>query len=191
MLKKTRSARYLNDPQNQYVTAVDLKDRRQSDRTAFAVTLQGSDVRVTVAKGRVDVGAGEDGVVSADAANARDIPLVHPHASLEAGQTATFGDGTAVNTHEISVPELTRQLSWHEGYLVFSGQPLDEVVSEVNRYSAITLEIADPKLRTLSIGGRFKVGDLEAVCDVLQSNFGIRVDRVDDRHIQLRLAQSH
>jgi transmembrane sensor len=159
--------------------------------TAFAVSLQGSDVRVTVAKGRVDVGADEAGVASAHGVTLQDLPLAHPHASLKAGQTATFGDGTAVNTHEISAPELTRRLAWHEGYLVYSGQPLDEVVSEVNRYSAITLEIADPKLRTLSIGGRFKVGDLEAVCDVLQSNFGIRVDRVDDRHIQLRLAQSH
>jgi transmembrane sensor len=158
--------------------------------TAFAVSLQGSNVSVTVAKGRVDVGADEAGVAFANGVTVRDLPLARPHASLKAGQTATFSDGTAVNTHEISAPELTRRLSWHEGYLVYSGQPLDEVVAEVNRYSAITLEIADPKLRTLSIGGRFRVGDLEAVCDVLQSNFGIRVDRVDDRHIQLRLAQS-
>jgi transmembrane sensor len=159
--------------------------------TAFAVSLQGPDIRVTVAKGQVDVGRSDTDVVSTGGAHARDLVPAHPLASLKAGQTAIFGHALAIETHEISAPELTRRLSWHEGYLVYSGQPLDEVVSEVNRYSAVTLEIVDPGLRTLAIGGRFKVGDLEAICDVLQSNFGIRIVRIDDRHIQLRLAQSH
>ena len=159
--------------------------------TAFAVSLQGAELNVTVSKGLVDVATNDARGESTGAGSAQAPSRTHPLASLKAGQTATFGQTLAVEAHEISAPELRRRLSWHEGYLVYSGQPLDEVVAEVNRYSPITLEIADPKLKTLAIGGRFKVGDLEAVCDALQSNFGIRIARVDDRHIQLRLAQSH
>jgi transmembrane sensor len=159
--------------------------------TAFAVSLQGVELSVTVSKGQVDVATNDARPESAGATSAQSPSLSHPLASLKAGQTATFGRALAIEAHEISAPELRRRLSWHEGYLVYSGQPLNEVVAEVNRYSPVTLEIADPKLKTLAIGGRFKVGDLEAVCDALQSNFGIRIVRVDDRHIQLRLAQSH
>jgi transmembrane sensor len=161
--------------------------------TAFAVRLQGSDVDVTVTHGQVDVGAGAD-AASAGAApgGAAGPALPTRRVSLKAGQTASFaGMGTGVaaaDLRELSEPELRRRLSWHEGYLVFTGQPLGDVVAEVNRYSSVTLEIADPKLASLAIGGRFKVGDLEAVCGVLQSNFGIQTVRTDDQHIQLRAA---
>ena len=108
--------------------------------------------------------------------------------SLRAGETVTVGSESSVKPRVVGEAELQRRLSWHEGYLVYSGQPLNEVVAEVNRYSTVALEIADPRLNSLAIGGRFKVGDLDAICDALQENFGIRVVRVDDQHIQLRLA---
>jgi transmembrane sensor len=158
--------------------------------TEFAVSLHGTELSVTVSKGQVDVAAKEDGVESVSGAAAPGPSTAHRLASLKAGQTATFGRSRTIEAHEISASELRRRLSWHEGYLMYSGQPLSEVVAEVNRYSPVTLEIADPDLKALQIGGRFKVGDLEAVCDVLQSNFGIQIARVDDRHIQLRHAQS-
>jgi transmembrane sensor len=159
--------------------------------TEFAVSLHGAELSVTVSKGQVDVATKEEGVESVSGAAAPGAPVAQPLASLKAGQTASFGRSLTIEAHEISASELRRRLSWHEGYLVYSGQPLAEVVADVNRYSPVTLEIADPELKRLQIGGRFKVGDLEAVCDVLQSNFGIRIARVDDRHIQLRHAQSH
>jgi transmembrane sensor len=151
--------------------------------TAFVVHLQGADIDVTVSHGQVDV-------ASAGASPSQQLPA--PHISLKAGQTGTFGsthaDPVAADLRELSAPELNRRLSWREGYLVFTGQQLGEVVAEVNRYSSVRLEIADPQLATLAIGGRFKVGDLDAVCDVLQSNFAIQAVRIDDQHIQLRPA---
>src|SRR5258708_15066976 len=49
---------------------------------------------------------------------------------------------------------LDRRVAWHDGFLVFSGQSLGEVVGQVNRYSPVRLEIADPQLSSVSIGGR-------------------------------------
>jgi len=159
--------------------------------TAFAVSVQNSDIRVTVTKGEVAVTQGEQASLDAGSASPGGVGLTHPHISLKAGQTATIADSTSLRTEDLSSSELRRRLAWHGGYLVFSGQPLREVVSEVNRYSSVTLEIADPNLATLAIGGRFKVGDLDAVCDALQGNFGIEVVRIDDRHIQLKLPSRH
>ncbi len=80
-------------------------------------------------------------------------------------------------------------MAWHEGYLVFSGEPLSEVVEQVNRYSPVTLHIADPKLATIAVGGRFRIGDLDAILDVLRANFGIQSSRIDERDIQLERDQ--
>ncbi len=50
-------------------------------------------------------------------------------------------------------------------------------------------EIADPTLSSLRIGGRFKVGDLEEIFEVLESNFGISVNRLSKTHVQLNPQQ--
>jgi len=158
--------------------------------TTFAVHLQGSNMDVTVTNGQVNV---MPDIPSGEAASTEVHALTSRLVSLKAGQAATFSAirfnaPVAADKQQLTEPELKRRLSWHEGYLVFSGQQLDAVIAEVNRYSPVALELADASLATVSIGGRFKVGDLDAVCDVLQSNFGIQSVRIDDRHIQLRAA---
>ena len=62
---------------------------------------------------------------------------------------------------------------------------MSEVIQQVNRYSPVTLEIGDPELASIAIGGRFRIGDLDAVLDVLQTNFGIQARRVNDQSIRL------
>lgn len=81
--------------------------------------------------------------------------------------------------------ELARKLSWLEGKLVFAGESLDEVVQEVSRHTPIKIEVADPELKTLRIGGQFQAGETDALFDVLESGFGIKITRVSKRHVQL------
>ena len=157
--------------------------------TAFAVHVQGTQIDVTVTKGQVDVAPATAGI--GDDPEYPGTP-VRRIVSLKAGQTASIPSPRAraqpAQARELTPPELQQRLSWHEGYWVFNGQPLDAVVHEINRYSPVALEIADPKLAKVAVGGRFKVGDLDAFYDVLQTNFGILPVRVDDRHIELRAA---
>ena len=61
---------------------------------------------------------------------------------------------------------------------------MSEVVEQVNRYSPVTLEIGDPQLAAVAIGGRFRIGDLHAVLDVLETTFGIQAHRVDEHSIR-------
>lgn len=179
--------------------------------TAFSVHMIDQDVKVVVTEGKVDLAAQldrlmvETGESRLPVNNTRlERPALVKLGSLSRGQSAIYDnaigfaekdissfDPMASKIHVEAIPEqeLKRQLSWTEGYLVFNGDLLADVVNEVNRYSPVTIEIADPNLRQLRIGGRFKVGDLEALYEVLEVSFGVHIDRLDDQHIQLRPAQ--
>jgi transmembrane sensor len=109
-------------------------------------------------------------------------------ASLEAGQSVSV----LINSNELDnavveheVGELARKLSWLEGKLVFAGESLEEVVAEVSRHTPIVIEVADPDLRKLRIGGQFQAGETEALFDVLESGFGIKITRLGKGHVRL------
>lgn len=156
--------------------------------TAFAVHFEGNTVDVTVTKGVVDVG--EEAGSAQTTAIPEPIEASPPARSLgrlKAGEMTRVGGGGSdhLDVHRLAEPELRRRMAWQEGYLAFSGEPLSEVIEQVNRYSPVTLEIGDPKLASVAIGGRFRIGDLDAVLDVLHTNFGILARKVDERSIRL------
>jgi transmembrane sensor len=166
--------------------------------TAFSVRLAGNDVNVMVTTGTVEVSEVTREAAVADASNATNAAnaanamstradMRHALARVTAGQAVDLhGEHAGVAVHELPATELQRRMAWHEGYLVFSGEPLSTMVEEVNRYSPVTLHIADPELESIAIGGRFRIGDLDAVLDALHENFGIQAVREDDRRILLQ-----
>jgi transmembrane sensor len=157
--------------------------------TAFAVHLDGGKVDVTVTKGAVDVAE-----VGLELSEAREEPVSDsPRRSslgqLKAGETIRVGSmSDHVQVRMLAEPDLNRKMAWQEGYLAFSGEPLSEVVEQVNRYSLVTMEIGDPKLASIPVGGRFRIGDLDAVLDALETNFGIHAHRLDEHNIKLEPA---
>ena len=160
--------------------------------TAFAVHLDGSKVDVTVTKGVVDVAEVSQALTSDAPPTTIHHKAVKDGASssglerLKAGEMIRVGDGADhVEVQQLAEAELQRKMAWQEGYLAFSGEPLSEVVEQVNRYSPATLELGDPKLASVAIGGRFRIGDLDAVLDVLETNFGIQAHRIDEHTIRL------
>jgi transmembrane sensor len=147
--------------------------------TAFSVHMQGNNISVAVTHGKVEV-------MTADAGQTRSTL-----GSLSAGEVTTFSTAPRdIHVTQLPENELQRRLAWHEGYLVFAGEPLSEVVREVNRYSPTTLHISDPELAKLAIGGRFRIGDLDAVIDVLHASFGINANRAADGSILLESAHT-
>jgi transmembrane sensor len=150
--------------------------------TAFSVHIQKHDVAVVVTEGTVELasvspraGGAQDGL-----SKPRTIKLV----AINAGQGATIDDRVeAIET--IKPAEVTRKLSWREGVLSFSGEPLEQVVQEVSRYTPVTIVISDPSIRNVAIGGYFKAGETESMFEALETSFGVRVTRVNDRLVYL------
>lgn len=177
--------------------------------TAFAVYLDHDQVKVTVTEGKVDLAVVKLNVtrkqyvesnrkdlsskneVLSEAGQVKETPTsatTEVLGSLVAGQSIVIPDNPTgvmdeVTNHEHQ--ELVRRLSWIEGQLVFAGESLEEVVREVSRYTDLYIEVADPALKSMRIGGQFQVGETEALFDVLESSFGVQISRLSQRHVQI------
>lgn len=141
--------------------------------TRFDVLRLENSVEVTVDEGKVAVGK-PSVLESRGDLQALSIP------QLTAGQSA-LASGSGLRLKDLPKGDLARKLAWQNQMLMFDGDTLAEVVAQFNRYNERQLVIADPSLATLQIGGYFRPTNLDAFIDVLQSDFGIRVNANGNR----------
>lgn len=159
--------------------------------TAFVVRLSGERVEVTVTKGKVEVAAVSKSMTSAPLARVSAMPrqtLTTVSAVKGATELAVVERATLVEHLDLAPPEASRKLAWRQGMLVFNGENLPSVVQDVSRYTDVHIEIADPTLRDLKVGGYFKVGEVDSMLEALESSFGVHVERVDSKHVRLTAA---
>lgn len=142
--------------------------------TAFDIRLLPKAVDVTVLRGNVELAA----LMQASSPGERHLGV------LAAGQNAVFDRGVD-RLSLVSDAAINRRLAWRQGVLVYAGEPLAQVVADFNRYTDVKVEIGDPKLRDLRVGGYFEIGKNDAFFESLKDNFGIRVQWRDDSHVQL------
>lgn len=173
----------------------------QAIGTAFSVHLQARDVSITVTEGRVSLAAVDDAkTTQATGDESKDLVAlpndvkINNLGILAAGQSTTMKrrvlKESIVETSldpisTIELPELERRLSWRKGLLIYAGEPLQEVVAEISRYTDVSIEIMDAEVGAIKIGGQFRVGETDAMFDVLEENFGLRVKRLSNNHVQL------
>ena len=105
--------------------------------------------------------------------------------SVEFKPQADTGLGNQIQ--QLKKDDLDQQLAWRKGLLLFAGQPLSEVIEEVNRYTKLDIQIIDTEIASISIGGQFKVGETEAMLKVLKTSFGIDVIRPNSTTVHLAL----
>lgn len=141
--------------------------------TAFTVRLREADhVEVVVTEGRVTLRPKEL-LAAAVPREQNKLPPV-----VTAGETAVTKP-TGIVVRRIATAEVARRLAWRDGELAFKGESLAEVVAEFNRYNLRKIEIADPALASLQVGGNFEATDIESFVRALQSSFNIRADDTD------------
>ena len=133
--------------------------------TRFSVRRSGEDVTVAVVSGRVKV---EDSA-SAESAGAAiistgDVAYIRKQNTLVVGSN---GDDVSAIT------------AWREGLLVFDNTPLRTAVAEFNRYSGKPIQV-DPDIQQIRIGGSFQTHNADAFLDLLESAYGLHVDRRED-----------
>jgi len=159
--------------------------------TAFVVRLTGDRVEVTVTKGKVELAAFTHPVGRASLDRVASLPrkpLTMVSATHGATELAVLDQTHLIEHLDLAAPEVTRKLAWRQGMLVFNGETLPNVVADVSRYTDVQIEIADPTLKDLKVGGYFKVGEIDPMLEALESSFGVRVERVDDKHVRLSAA---
>lgn len=172
--------------------------------TAFSVFRDEEEVKVTVAEGKVDLAvielpsslrkllsSGRQALLGKKEPDTGSEGQVI--GSLEARQSTSFAAGEqsrgGQSVVRLEQEDLARHLAWREGRLVFDGEPLEEVVREVSRYTRTRIEIVDPDIQQMRVGGQFPIGEIEALFSVLEQGFGLEVTRKGDSLVQIHAAR--
>ncbi len=142
--------------------AVDVGDQTIVDRgTAFGVRLDPDKVSVMLVEGEVAVGRRGQA----------------PDHDLRPGQRLVLQSGRPARVERF---DPTTAMAWREGFVEFSDTPLLDAVAEMNRYGGPRMVIADPRLRTLKVTGRFKLGDPDRFLRTVALVLPVRAVHVGD-----------
>lgn len=143
----------------------------QAVGTAFTVHLEDGKVDLIVSEGAVELSSLVPKVATEAAVeSSKSVSL----GIIEAGQKAKLENSEA-KIVEVKSVEIEAALSWQDGLIVFSGESLDIVVAEVNRYTDNKLVLSNKDLSDIRVGGVFRTGDTDSVIASLRTNFNINV----------------
>ncbi len=107
--------------------------------TTFDVRRDGDDICVVLLQGSASIGS----------------------ASTQRRQILRSGERlVATNTRSsVDKPNLVPLLAWQTGQAVFDNETVASAIREMNRYSVVKIEAADPLVAKMRISGVYRVGD--------------------------------
>lgn len=117
--------------------------------TKFNVAADSQRLVVAVEQGRVEL---------------RNAEQNEPSAILSAGQLARFDGQTLTVQNTVDTDEVG---SWRTGLLVFHNKPLDELVSDLSRYTGQDIQLADAALHQLKISGSLDIYQADSFLQAL------------------------
>lgn len=151
--------------------------------TAFNVRREAATVEVLVTEGKVQVSR----------ETLSPAPLAPPEPVF-----LISGQHVVIDTRLAGLPALasadepspsTRSLTRSAPRWFFSDTPLAEVVARFNRYNELQIEIAEPELGRLAVGGTFDADNAESIISVLSTAGDVRIERVSPTRIRLHKAR--
>ena len=153
----------------------------QAVGTEFLVEItDNQQVELMVTEDKVVIGIQPPAVTSTARGDvpAPDTAVLPPVLALLEDNIVLAGEAmilTAADPARKTVPadDIEIKLSWKEGRLIFRSTPLEEALREVERYTTVEFVFLDESLKTLSLSGRFRAGDVEALLFSLRVNFNI------------------
>jgi len=135
-----------------------------------------TDGKVRVAASLPGQGDGELGTI--------DVPLLETPVLVAAGQEFMVG-GESSEAMVIDRADIEVRLSWRKDNLVFRGETLGQVLDEIGRYTTVEFVLLDDELREESVGGMFKVGDIQGTLQSLEQYLGVSYQMVDGNTVLL------
>jgi transmembrane sensor len=148
--------------------------------TEFSVYRGEHSTKVSVVEGRVKIFAYQS--------PAPPIPV----AGREEAQVSSEGSGPTdfdVERRTVTPQEIEHHLAWVNGQLIFENATLGETVAEFNRYNRRQLEIEDPALGQIRLGGAFSSTNVDEFIVELNTLFSIRAVPVGDTSSDAQVIQ--
>jgi transmembrane sensor len=135
--------------------------------TSFSVRLQPAAVSVTVVEGVVEV-------MRPTETRVEEVKVIGRNRELTVPATRPMAAAALTDR------EITRQMAWKQGLLMFDGERLATAVAEVNRYARKPVVVDGEHLAQRAFVGVFRVGDTRAFVDAAAAAFNVRVKDEDD-----------
>lgn len=165
----------------------------QAVGTAFNVYLRPEGgLELTVTDGTVSIAraAAPDPI----GASPQDAPAAAV-TNVTKGELAILDRATAAGSGtpeivELGAADLDIKLAWQRGILVFQGEPLQQLLAEVGRYTTTQFVLEGDALRDVRVGGYFQAGDVDGLLLALRENFEIEFQRIGDDRVVLRPARA-
>jgi transmembrane sensor len=149
--------------------------------TEFEVRLRPDQhVDIMVNEGRVEVQA--------------NTPAGAPPASGGAGQSTTraLAAGEKLSTastgypvQRVSPAQLSSDMAWREGAIIFDGESLAQAIVEIERYTDARIVVTDPGVAALRVGGRFRTDDVQGFFQGLEAALPVSVRRTPEGVVYL------
>ncbi len=157
--------------------------------TAFAIRFDPQAVDVLVTEGTVQVTPGEQ---RSAATGTEDAPRAS--ALVGAGHRAVVAhiaqpESPAVVVSAVPTAEIARSLAWSDPMLELTGATLGDLVTTFAQRSGRRIEIAEPGLGAVQIGGRFPTDDVDGFLRALDAIYEVKSEKRADGSIVLRKAR--
>jgi transmembrane sensor len=136
--------------------------------TKFLVRRDANDLRVTVLEGRVKLEAVEGNPQHT--------------VTLTAGDMA-IATANSIWTQRESASQLTNELGWRHGMLVFDNTTLADAVTEFNRYNREKLVVVGANAERMTIDGRFRTDDVVSFARAVRALLGLRTEGQGDEMV--------
>ena len=117
------------------------------------------------------------------------LTLGEREAVVGAGQSIQYDNIIKTAEPVLSAEVIAQKVAWHQGALVFTGEPLAQALQEIARYTDKELVIADSSIANIRIGGHFKTDDINGLLTVLSQSFNLDVQQVTENRIQIARKQ--
>src|SRR5688500_6068973 len=153
--------------------------------TGFAIQLGQKAVEVLVTEGQVAVEVAPTAHVGFPAAPA--LAVVNAGDGVLVDQPVSGGARPRVT--QLVNAEMAGRLAWRSTRLEFSGTPLAEAVTWLNRHNQVQFVIEDAELARLRVSGIFGARNTDAFVTLLEATFNARAERRGENEIVLRRAQ--
>ena len=98
---------------------------------------------------------------------------------LPAGQQVSYSTGAGLQLP--SVTDVEAATAWRDGRLVLQGRTLDQAITDINRYSALPIELDDAEIGALQVSGYVRTDEIDAWLSGLEAVFPVRIEVQQDR----------
>ena len=145
-------------------------------------------INVTAIQGPLDTETGKSEISGSATGNSETSASTNPATTtlkVEAGNMLTYSANDLDDIKQLVASQIEQQLAWRQGMLMFQGEPLQNVVDEISRYTDLKIIIPERSAREMKVGGLFKVGDTESLFEALRDGFDIHVKKVSRNVVYL------